>query len=472
MASQTKDADPENLCSAVARYAALIVGVWTASAWGFSEPTFNMTVVDQAMAGDCKMVGDIDGDGKVDAVVGGSISEGLAWYRWPDWTRFDIATPVLEFTTDGEVGDVDGDGDLDIVIPDGPAGNNLVWFENPRPGGNPATDTWIRHEIAALGDWGKDVELADFDLDGNLDVATRTNSVVRVHFRNPDGSWDASTIASGLSGEGMTSGDVDGDGDVDLVVARAWIDNPATDRDARVEAWTPYLTDQWMYVDAKAVVADLDNDGINEILYSNSERLGNVIRCEPTTGDPRGAWTISTIEPDIFRCHTLQVADMDLDGDLDVVLGQMHTSTQREIKVLYNTDGSGTSWVSIVVDDTGVHNAVVADFGGDGAPDIFGCNWTGNPPLRFWKSSAAGIVCRGDMTTQGAGSNDPGFGQPDGLTTGADISYYINLWIVEDDGSDMTTQGAAEGQPGYGTPDGMITGADISFFINNWLAGC
>jgi hypothetical protein len=31
-----------------------------------------------------------------------------------------------------------------------------------------------------------------------------------------------------------------------------------------------------------------------------------------------------------------------------------------------------------------MHNGVVADVDGNGRPDIYGANWTGNPPLRLY----------------------------------------------------------------------------------------
>src|SRR3546814_12452653 len=48
---------------------------------------FLETVVDPAIAGDCKMAGDIDGDGFPDLVIGGMPEEGLNWYRYPTWRK-------------------------------------------------------------------------------------------------------------------------------------------------------------------------------------------------------------------------------------------------------------------------------------------------------------------------------------------------------------------------------------------------
>jgi len=78
-----------------------------------------------------------------------------------------------------------------------------------------------------------------------------------------------------------------------------------------------------------------------------------------------------------------------------------------------------------------------------------------------------------DVTTQGAGVGDPGFGAPDGIVTGADINYFVNFWIVGDLAvADLTTQGAGIGDPGFGVPDGIVTAADINYYVNLWAAGC
>jgi len=81
--------------------------------------------------------------------------------------------------------------------------------------------------------------------------------------------------------------------------------------------------------------------------------------------------------------------------------------------------------------------------------------------------------CVADVTTQGAGPNDPGYGVPDGLATAADLNFFVNFWIIgAASTADITTQGAGEGDPGYGVPDGQVTAADLNYFVNAWIAGC
>ncbi|MBE2222405.1 MAG: VCBS repeat-containing protein [Anaerolineae bacterium] len=384
----------------------LLGGVWTASCVGGHEQSgvndmaasaasstastlsipFHYSEIDDT-AGDIKLVGDIDLDGFPDLVIGGMPSEPLTWYEYPDWTPHPIATANTEFTTDGELGDVDGDGDLDIVVPDGSSGSNLLWFQNPLPGGNPRVGTaWVRHIIGVGGSWVKDVELADFDGNGRLDVAYRINNKAAVFFQTGANTWSETSFSGvSLGSEGMASGDIDANGAVDLVLRGVWLQNPKGNAARTAVNWIQH-TIGTAPANFKALVTDLNQDKKMDVLFSSSEDTADVDWWTPSGSNPTGAWTKHTILAAVNRAHTLQAADMDIDGDIDVVVAQMHTSSAQEIMIVTNVDGEALSWHKEVIAGGGLHNGVVADVGNDGDYDIYGANWTGNPPVRLWEN--------------------------------------------------------------------------------------
>jgi len=107
-------------------------------------------------------------------------------------------------------------------------------------------------------------------------------------------------------------------------------------------------------------------------------------------------------------------------------------------------------------------------------------NACGDPP--GWYADNSGVItltvvfesaCAADITTQGAGVGDPGYGVPDGLVTAADLNYFVNAYVAGDTAiADITTQGAGVGDPNYGVPDGAVTAADLQYYVNLWVVGC
>ncbi len=323
-------------------------------------------VIDPAMAGDDKALVDVDGDGYLDIVAGGKRveDEPLSWYHYPDWRKYVIAVAVDEFTTEMDVGDMDGDGDMDLVVCDGQSGVNCRYYVNPRPGGDPRQQAaWTSRDIGSGGGWVHDVRVGDHNRDGRLDVLTNRG----LFTRNGDGSFTKSDVSGGAFG------DVDGDGDLDIVAPGQWYENPG---------WAQYLAPGGGGNEEKVRVADLDHNGTADIILNSGDGTGDLAWY--SSSNPKGgAWSKHLVAAAVPGGHSLAVGDIDGDGDLDLLSAEMF----HEVAVFLNTGGG--AFVKQLLSTAGAHNAVLGDVDKDGDLDVMGCNYTGNPPLRLWRNQGS-----------------------------------------------------------------------------------
>ncbi len=342
----------------------------------------------------CKALGDIDGDGLIDAIVASSKAEGMFWYEYPSWNKHTVRATGT-WTTDMQVGDVDGDGDLDIVIPEDGA---LRWYENPRPSGNPRTATWADHRIGTDGGRNHDVEVGDIDGDGDLDVVSRKKATGGTYFwrQQTPTSWTQITISTGL-GEGTALGDIDGDGDLDVAQNGYWIEQVSPTQ------WTERnFATNWPE-DARVLVVDLNQDGKQDIVLTTSESANGRFSWFSASNPKSGPWTEHVVDPTASYLHSVRAADMDGDGDLDLVTAEMHQSTNPDEVSVYLNNGNALSWTQQVLATTGSHNLQVGDIGSDGDMDLFGANWNDNAPnsavVEMWEnlSSSGGATLSLDL---------------------------------------------------------------------------
>jgi hypothetical protein len=181
------------------------------------------------------VTGDFDGDGKTDIAVlnsakavGTDLTSTLS-ILFGDGTGGFTALPGLPRDLSGKkgiamvVGDFNRDGKLDLAITHQQSiGSATVGAVTILLGNGDGTFTEASGSPYTTGNTSSSMVLADFDGDGNADLAIgaeadATNSIT-VLMGNGSGGFTSSSVAVNISGlQGLSAGDVDGDGKIDLV---------------------------------------------------------------------------------------------------------------------------------------------------------------------------------------------------------------------------------------------------------------
>ncbi len=165
-------------------------------------------------------LGDLDCDGDIDAVLGNrqgaavQVIENLGLGKG-GWLGF--AAPVVVAQSAGtsyvELGDLDRDGLLDLALGQGEGSPDRILFG--------VGDRSFVDSGQALGaEDTRDIGLADIDRDGDLDYFAVAENTVDVYRNDGEGNFSSETSLISRSARRAVVGDVDGDGDLDVVVGR------------------------------------------------------------------------------------------------------------------------------------------------------------------------------------------------------------------------------------------------------------
>jgi len=291
--------------------------------------------------------------------------------------------------------DVDGDGDLDIL---GAANSDydICWWENAAGNGT----LWTKHTVDAnfLGVYS--VYAADMDGDGDIDIVGGSFGIGDIcWWENTAGNgtvWTNHTVVTGFCGNGVILGnvssvyvaDMDGDGDLDILGASCmgnavcWWENTA----GNGTVWTERTVDTDFTDGFGVYAADMDGDGDLDILGTGgSTDGGNVCWWENTAGNGT-VWTKHTVDTALTDGRSVYAADMDGDGDLDIL-----RAGGRGLVGLVcwyeNTAGNGTIWTNHIVDVGSGTSVYAADVDGDGDLDILGAK-DYDDDICWWENTA------------------------------------------------------------------------------------
>jgi hypothetical protein len=324
---------------------------------------------------------DIDKDGDLDWVAG--CNGGDIWwfeYKAPDeWVRHAIGTKA---PTDvgGTAFDVDGDGWIDQV-------SGAAWFRNTH---KPRTEPFRRYANGAIST--HDNVAADVDGDGKLDLVAMSDRAGLFWYTipaDPTKPWEAHKVGPSVHGgvDPRGVGDLDGDGDSDIVRSTGWYEN----LDGKGLRWKWHANiaggSGGRFKDTtKSWILDLDRDGDNDVVLTDADAEGGTGRAHWfENADGRGRkWVRHPIAAKKGDLHSLAVADFDNDGDADVFSGEGPLGTsapgrEHQWYVWENLDGKGGSWKEhVILAGKRCHEGMAGDVDGDGDVDICSKPWNGS----------------------------------------------------------------------------------------------
>ncbi|MCZ6788601.1 MAG: chitobiase/beta-hexosaminidase C-terminal domain-containing protein, partial [Chloroflexi bacterium] len=276
-----------------------------------------------------------------------------------------------------DLGDFDGDGDLDILGTEGEGSNfnhSFVWARNNGSG----VFTILNNVQDGDGDFLQGVAVDRFQTGGPLEVALSWHvagegiQMLTVPSNPSTETWTWRRISSSSQDEQISSGDIDRDGDGDLLLGTKWLQNDGS-------SWTTFTLNGTSGKPDRDRLADMNGDGrLDAVVGFEAISATGKVAWYEQPASATGTWTEHVIG-NVIGPMSLDVADIDRDGDLDVVVGEHNLGNPSAAKlyVFENADGEGTSWNSFVVYTGDEHHdgTQLVDIDNDGDLDIISIGW-------------------------------------------------------------------------------------------------
>jgi len=354
------------------------------------------------------VVGDFDKSGANGFVVGcREKAPALVWFRRTakGWERYVIEKDYLTIEAGGAAYDIDGDGYLDLVFGGDWQSNEVWWWRNP--GGQYSPDVpWERHTIKRSGaTQHHDQCFANFKGTGKAQLAYWNQGAKKIFVADIPTDprkveeWPATEVfnigveKSGPYPEGMSAFDIDGDGRPDLLAGNYWFKCLGGDK------WqATRIADIGGLIFAGRLIKD---SMYPQIVIAPGDSSGPVrwYECQGEPSDSKSWVGHDLAGRTMIHPHSLQLADIDGDGNLDIFVAEMAKWSEQKTTpdnpnataFIFYGDGKGNFRKTVFATGMGFHEARVADLSGDGLLDILSkpYNWE-TPRLDIWLQKKAG----------------------------------------------------------------------------------
>ena len=334
-------------------------------------------------------VGDVDGDGQHEIVVAGNGA--LLWYR-PDTTEHGMIAEG-RFVVGLALEDIDGDGQLEVFAGQGvPAQDDpetmvweIAWFDP----GSTLDGAWSRHVIAtACNGSAHDILFCDVDGDGQREMVANAAycAVPGVFIYKPGDDlqvpWAEHEVVTGVFSEGLSTGDLNGDGRIEIVHGPDWYVAP--DGGPYAGTWTRQVYAHAFREMCRTALVDVTGDGRLDIVIAESEYPdGRMAWFENGLAEGKG-WIEHRMEADNWPfnfSHSLQAWN-DAAGQPHVFLAEMAAGGWNQpynwdarLLEFASSDGGATWQVQEIEHGQGTHQATMVDLNGDGQLEVAGKEW-------------------------------------------------------------------------------------------------
>jgi flagellin-like hook-associated protein FlgL len=280
-------------------------------------------------------IADFNNDGYYDLVTGNGTSSsidirlGNSEGTFGSATTFSTGTSITELA----VGDINNDGYLDVIGARSQGGSTTMHVLTGNGNG-----TFTNQSNINLGTNSNDVVLADFNNDGNLDIATRSQATASIYVINGNGngtfSSSPTTINTGMgSSSELLAGDLNNDGLIDLIMgnravgARIYLNQGS----GTFDAGNNYTTGSANNGDI--ALGDFNGDGFLDL------GVGSTTGLRVGINQGNGTFGTASVYDSANSIFTdLAIGDTNNDGVLDIV-----GSITAGVKVFLGTATDGTS---------------------------------------------------------------------------------------------------------------------------------
>jgi len=287
-----------------------------------------------------------------------------------------------------DLGDVDGDGDLDVVVGATPYVSERLYLNDGS--GRYSDVTAAQMPNVSAFHWTRGLSLRDLDRDGDLDIALVnglfTAGSIEAFFNDGAGTFTVATPTPLPNGSGTVAalelGDVDGDGDEDMVLAV--VGTPPVSRRNLL-----YLNDgSGRFTDASSripshaesssdvALGDVDGDGDLDMVFGNRQTCTSWCNYDQNrlylnSGSGSFSDAGGRLPWDQDSTQSVALGDVDGDGDLDLLIANSTGYYPPFMNRLYLNDGGGTFIDATARMPTGLASAVaVGDVDADGDADV------------------------------------------------------------------------------------------------------